>query len=95
MPESVPPDVAQTWQAVGPVLDERARLIAESARAGRLDRAGLKALDDQFVQLVAAAAALRDVCDAAADAPLVLLPVRLETRFGTDAAGNAALKVRI
>lgn len=95
MPESVPADVRETWHAVGGVLDERARQLAESARTGTLDRDRLRAIDDRLVHVIGGVAAARDVCDATAEAPLVLLPVRLETRFAADEAGRPALKVRI
>src|SRR5437868_4087520 len=76
MPDNNPPDVLQTWQSVGSVLDERARLLADSAHAGMLDRAGLAAIDARFTDALSAALAARDACDAAADVPLVLLPDR-------------------
>src|SRR5207244_2060128 len=95
MPDNNPPDVLQTWQSVGSVLYERVRLLADSAHAGMLDRAGLAAIDARFTDALSAALAARDVCDAAADIPLVLLPVRMETRFATDDFGRPVLKVRV
>ncbi|WP_159982454.1 MULTISPECIES: hypothetical protein [unclassified Novosphingobium] len=58
---------------------------AEAARTDRL------ALDEDHARLVERLALL-DSCDAPADVPLLLLPVRVETRFNADAT---QLRIRI
>jgi len=58
---------------------------ADAARTDRL------ALDEDHARLVDRLA-LRDSCDAPADVPLLLLPVRIETRFN---AASTELRIRI
>lgn len=75
-------DSATFQSAGGRAADLRAQARASTAQ--------LSAADDQLAQLIAALAG--DPCDLEADVPLVLLPVRLETRYSAD---GATLRVRI
>ncbi len=55
---------------------------------------GLREFDRSFAKRLEEVAALIDPCDADPDTPLVLLPVRLETRYATEDR-RPVLKVRI
>ena len=59
-------------------------------RRAALDQ--LRALDTQEINAIAGLINIVDPCDAEADVPIALLPVRLETRFNAD---GSSLMVRI
>ena len=88
MPIQTPAAVTAARQAADAIARRRERLIASP-----LDRAGRESLaraDSELARLVAASRI--DPCDASAEVPLVLLPVRIETRFD---ARRSVLRVRI
>ncbi len=88
MPIQTPAAVAAARQAADAIARRRERLIATP-----LDRAGRAKLARADVDLASLVATLRiDPCDASPEVPLVLLPVRIETRFD---ARRSVLKVRI
>ena len=94
MPEQISPQVAQARASVVRLSAERDRLITLGQRNGPVDRVALGSLDAQICGLLDDVLQLVDPCDASPSEPLVLLPVRLETRFGT-AGGQTILRVRI
>ena len=94
MSESLPPEVRASRTEVSRLLTERARFLRESARTGVVDHVRLDELDRGIGGLLDDVVRLIDPCDASEAVPLVLLPVRLETRFGT-VGGHTILKVRI
>jgi hypothetical protein len=94
MPDEIPPQVLEARREVVRLEAERATLLRDAAAAGRVDHAGLSALDDRIGGLLDDVLPLVDPCDASASEPLVLLPVRLETRY-TAIGGGTALRVRV
>lgn len=95
MPEEIPAEVRDARRAAADVARQRARYLHETARSGqRLDIGRLTELDRAFADRLEGVAALIDPCDASPDAPLVLLPVRLETRYAMEGQSHV-LKVRI
>ncbi len=94
MPEPINPAVRVARAEVARMVSERDRLLLTGARAGRLDRRRLADIDARIGGLLDGVLGHMDPCDASETEPLVLLPVRLETRFGT--SGNkTTLRVRI
>ncbi|WP_295697170.1 hypothetical protein, partial [Lapillicoccus sp.] len=94
MTEQISPQVVQARASVAQLAAERDRLITLSHGTGVVDRVGLSRLDAQIGVLLDGVLQLVDPCDASPSEPLVLLPVRLETRFGT-VGGQTTLRVRI
>ena len=94
MPEPVPTAVRQARTAVAKMVTERERLLLTSAREGTLDRRRLSEIDARIGGLLDGVLAHVDPCDASETEPLVLLPVRLETRFGKSGT-KTTLRVRI
>ena len=94
MTEQISPQVVQARASVAQLAAERDQLITLSHRTGSVDRVGLGRLDAQIGGLLDGVLQLVDPCDASPSEPLVLLPVRLETRFGT-VGGQTILRVRI
>ena len=97
MPHEIPPAVRDAWQSIGDLRRERDELIREAPRQGGLDRADLSRLDRRIAGLLEDIRDLVDPCDASPTEPVVLLPVRLETRYAADPQDGARsiLQVRI
>lgn len=96
MPEEVPAEVRQARREIASLARERDRLVRDAARAGRrIDLTALTGLDDSIAGVLDRIRPLVDPCDASPTEPLVLLPVRLETRYADGPGGTAILKVRI
>ncbi|GAB3442630.1 hypothetical protein GCM10027517_19960 [Phycicoccus ginsengisoli] len=93
MPEPTAAIRAARTQAAR-LTTERTRLVADMQRTGVLDRARIDALDARLAGILDRLHDRVDPCDAPADSPLVLLPVRLETRFGR-VGRRTVLRVRI
>lgn len=94
MPESIPPEVRAARRDVARLAGERSALLREGARLGAVDTARLGQLDLDIAGTLDGVASLVDPCDASEVDPLILLPVRLETRFGRDGQRDV-LRVRI
>jgi len=94
VPERIPPEVLAVRRDVARLEKNRVALLREAARRGFVDHARLTEIDRSIAALRDNAMAAIDPCDANATEPLVLLPVRLETRFGS-ADGRTTLRVRI
>lgn len=90
MPVETPPVLADARDRISAVADQRGRLIAQAAGRGR--RREIARLDADLGALVAALRDQVDPCDASPDVPLVLLPVRIETKL---VPGTSTLRVRI
>ncbi|MEP6811839.1 MAG: hypothetical protein ABI990_02495, partial [Actinomycetota bacterium] len=75
-------------------MRQRAKLVHETTRRGVVDRTRLEEIDRAIGSRLDDVLELFDPCDASATVPLVLLPVRLETRFGAE-GGHTTLRVRI
>lgn len=94
MSDPVPQAVREARTAIERLVADRARVLRES-REGLIDRRALTRIDERIGEVLDR---LRiDPGDAPADLPLVLLPVRLETRFKPQQAGapGPVLQVRI
>lgn len=94
MAEEIPAEVRQARLDISHLRTERDGLLREAARSGGLDRANLDDIDKQIGARLDEVLHLFDPCDASEAIPLVLLPVRLETRFGVK-GGQTTLRVRI
>lgn len=94
MPEPIPREVRAARTEISRLTTERTRLLRDAARTGTFEEGRLHEIDDRIGGVLDGIVALIDPCDATADAPLVLLPVRLETRFGKRGR-QAILRVRI
>lgn len=92
MPEDIRPEVRAAWSDVSTLRRRREKLISTLRDGG--DRGRLRELDDRLRDLMIGIQDLVDPCDASAEEPLVLLPVRLETRYA-DGPQGAVLKVRV
>jgi hypothetical protein len=93
MAGSLPSEVRAARRDVSRLVRERERLVRETADRGVVDHR-LAEIDRTIAGRLDDVLHLVDPCDASATEPLVLLPVRLETRFGSD-DGQATLRVRI
>ena len=85
MPE-LPEEVRNAHREVARLVAQRAALLREAARRGAVDHQRLAGFDAAIAGVLDRVRDLVDPCDASEAVPLVLLPVRLETRFGT--SGN-------
>ncbi len=94
MADRLHPDVIAAHRDVARLLEQRGELLRESAAAGTVDVSRLAELDGRIGGLLDAVLPLTDPCDASPTEPLVLLPVRLETRFGARGR-RTTLRVRI
>jgi len=94
MADSVPPEVRDARRDVSRLARERDKLLREAADRGAVDHARLNEIDELIARRLDDVVRLIDPCDASAADPLVLFPVRLETRFGSD-GGETTLRVRI
>ena len=88
MPIDIPAALAAARQSAASIQAERERLLATTA--GRPGRRPVAALDEALAGIVGRLAL--DACDASPQVPLVLLPVRVETRLAPD---GRTLRVRI
>ena len=88
MPIDIPAALAAARQSAASIQAERERLLAAST--GRPGRRPVAALDEALAGIVGRLAL--DPCDASPQVPLVLLPVRVETRQSAD---GRTLRVRI
>jgi hypothetical protein len=94
MPEQIPPEVRSARRDVSRLVTERNTFLREASRTGSVDHARLNEIDRNIGGLLDDIINLIDPCDASETEPLVLLPVRLETRFGTSGQ-QTTLRVRI
>src|SRR5215207_78002 len=94
MPEQIPPEVRNARRDVSRLVTERNTFLREASRTGSVDHARLNEIDRNIGGLLDDIINLIDPCDASETEPLVLLPVRLETRFGTSGQ-QTTLRVRI
>lgn len=94
MPKEIPAEVRTARRNVSRLVKERNSLLREAAQTGVIDYGRLDEIDVNIGGLLDDVVALVDPCDASETEPLVLLPVRLETRF--QASGRRTkLRVRI
>src|SRR5262245_9181700 len=94
MPDEIPAEVRTTRRDIARLVTQRNSFLREAARTGAVDHARLRAIDDSIGGLLDGVLPLIDACDASEAEPLVLLPVRVETRFSSDGA-QSTLRVRI
>ena len=94
MPQQIPPEVRTARRDVARMVTERNALLREATRTGVVDHDRLNAIDKRIGAALDGLLPRIDACDASEVEPLVLLPVRLETRFGK-AGANTTLRVRI
>jgi len=94
VPERIPPEVLAVRRDVARLEKDRVALLREAARRGAVDHRRLADIDRAIGAVRDGVMAAIDPCDADAAEPLVLLPVRLETRFAA-ADGRTLLRVRI
>ncbi len=92
MPVETPADLAAARDRIAVVADERRRIIAGADLGLRDVRRELVRIDHDLADLVIDMVDRTDPCDASPAVPLVLLPVRIETRM---ASGTSVLRVRI
>lgn len=94
MAEQIPPEVRTARRDVSRLVTERNTFLREASRTGSVDHARLNEIDRNIGGLLDGILNLIDPCDASETEPLVLLPVRLETRFGKSGQ-QTTLGVRI
>lgn len=92
MPVETPADLAAARDRIAVVADRRRRIIAGADLGPREVRRELARLDRDLGDLVADLVDRTDPCDASPAVPLVLLPVRIETRL---ADSTFTLRIRI
>lgn len=90
MPFETPRELQDARDQVATLIERRAGLIAGTP--GRVRREELVRLDAELGNLLGRLRPLVDPCDASPDVPLVLLPVRVQTKLADD---GRTLRVRI
>jgi hypothetical protein len=91
MPIDVPVEIAAARNRVAALAEERRRLVASSSRE-RVRFSDVGRFDANIAEVLEGVRDRIDACDASPEVPLVLLPVRLETKL---APGTSTLRVRI
>lgn len=91
MPIDIPVDIAAARNRVAALAEARRRLVASST-SERVRFSDLGLIDTSIAEILDSVANQIDPCDASPEVPLVLLPVRLETKL---APGTMTLRVRI
>lgn len=91
MPIDVPADIAAVRNRVAALAETRRRLVASST-SDRVRFADLDRVDAGIADILNRVGSRIDPCDASPVVPLVLLPVRVETKL---APGTTTLRVRI
>src|SRR4029434_1297449 len=91
MPLPVPAAIAAARTRVAALAEERRRLVSSSTQQ-RVRFADLGRVDARIADVLDGVVSRIDPCDASPEVPLVLLPVRLETKL---APGTSTLRVRI
>ena len=91
MPVDVPAEVAAARNRIAAIAEERRRLVASSGR-DRVRFSAVGRVDASIAEVLEGVRDRIDACDASSEVPLVLLPVRLETKL---APGTSTLRVRI
>jgi hypothetical protein len=94
MPEPIPAAVRRARAQAAKLATQRARLVHDMQVSGLIDRSRIDDLDHHLGGILDHLHDTVDPCDAPPDSPLVLLPVRLETRFGRSGR-STVLRVRI
>jgi hypothetical protein len=94
MADKIPAAVRDARRDIGRLVTERNTVLRNTSRTGIVDHAELTRIDDLIGGLLDIGVGLVDDCDARPDVPLVLLPVRLETKFATSGQ-RTVLRVRI
>ncbi|MFT4216667.1 MAG: hypothetical protein QM619_05705 [Micropruina sp.] len=94
MTDELHPQVLATRRTVSDLARQRDSLFVAAGRSGILDIQRLNQLDETIARQLDLITDLVDPCDASPSEPLVLLPVRLETRLA-DTERGIVLKVRI
>jgi hypothetical protein len=90
VPVNTPQELLAARKDIARLAEQRSRLVATSQDWVR--RREIARVDLQLAGLVGGMARLIDPCDASPDVPLVLLPVRVETKLKP---GTLTLRVRI
>ena len=90
MPVDTPHDLLAARATIAGLAGQRERLVA--APMDRARRRDLTRIDLELAGRIGGLAALVDPCDASPDVPLVLLPVRVQTKMKP---GTSTLRVRI
>lgn len=90
MPVDTPRDLLTARDRLTTLMDRRARVVAGPADATR--RAEILRIDNEIGDVIGRLRPMVDPCDASPDVPLVLLPVRVQTKLGPD---GRTLRVRI
>lgn len=89
MPFDVPDEITALRKAAAGISDERLTLVG---RGDRRERVGFDRLDRDLATQIIGIRDRIDPCDATAEVPLVLLPVRVEAKLAAD---GTTLRVRM
>ncbi|MBG6058202.1 hypothetical protein IWX89_001644 [Cryobacterium sp. MP_M3] len=90
MPVDTPAVLARVRERIATLAEKRRTLIRRPADHGR--RGEILALDDDLREIIGGLRDRLDPCDASPEVPLVLLPVRIESKL---TPGTSTLRVRI
>lgn len=93
-PEPLSIEVREARREVAKLVTQRNAFLRASARVGTIDHGALRNIDVGIADVLDRFAPMVDPCDAPADVPLVLFPVRLETKFSR-VGRQRVVKVRI
>ncbi|TFV95351.1 hypothetical protein [Orlajensenia leifsoniae] len=90
MPVETPADLARVRESIATLAEKRRTLLRKPADRGL--RGDILKLDDDLREIIGGLRDRLDPCDASPEVPLVLLPVRIESKL---APGTSTLRVRI
>jgi hypothetical protein len=97
VPDEIPREVRRAFDEVTALRRRREDLLRARPAAGHLDLSEITRIDRDIAGVLDRFRDRVDPCDASADVPLILLPVRLETRYARTGRGGSrhVLRVRI
>ncbi|KQX08245.1 MULTISPECIES: hypothetical protein [unclassified Leifsonia] len=90
MPVETPAELARVRESIATLTEKRRTLIRKPAERGL--RGDILKLDGDLREIIGGLRERLDPCDASPEVPLVLLPVRIESKL---APGTSTLRVRI